>query len=258
MASSRQTPATNGCRGQCLSLTPGIRLSRTTTLLAVLNVLTGELIGRCYSRRRHGLISSKLATGNEWWMSMSRSPRDDSDSALVVAIGRWRQEALAEAYRRHGGAVFALARRVLGDRIGAEDVTQLVFSALWESPDRFDPERGSLRAFLLTMAHRRAVDLVRADGRRRQREERSAGRAEPAYDLEHEVWDLTVAERVREALSELSGAERRVIEMAYFEGYTYREVASLLGEPEGTVKSRIRLGLQRLRAALVDVGSSET
>ncbi|HVA44085.1 MAG TPA: sigma-70 family RNA polymerase sigma factor [Acidimicrobiales bacterium] len=177
-----------------------------------------------------------------------------SDPALVVAIGRWRPDALAEAYRRHGGAVFSLAQRVLGDRARAEDVTQTVFTSLWESADRFDPERGSLRVFLLTMGHRRAIDMIRSDGRRRVREERLASQAEAPYDLEREVWDITVADQLRQALGGLSEGERQAIGMAYFGGHTYREVAELLGQPEGTVKTRIRNGLQRLRIALAETG----
>src|SRR3954467_10134924 len=97
--------------------------------------------------------------------------RDASDAALVVAIGRWRQEALAEAYRRHGGAVFALARRLLADATLAEEVVQEVFLRLWTLPDRFDAERGSLRSFLLAQSHGRAVDLLRSESSRRRREE---------------------------------------------------------------------------------------
>ena len=175
-----------------------------------------------------------------------------SDASLVVAIGRWRHEALAEAYRRHGGAVFALAQRVLGDRTRAEDVTQTVFTNLWEAADRYDPERGTLRVYLLTMAHRRAIDMMRSEGRRRTREERLATQAEAAYDLEREVWDLAVADRLRQALGRLSEGERQAIGMAYFGGHTYKEVADLLGQPEGTIKTRIRTGLTRLRAALAD------
>src|ERR1700686_2354934 len=103
------------------------------------------------------------------------SPLQDlSDGALVVAIGRWREDALAESFRRHAGAVFALARRLLQDRATAEEVVQEVFLRLWNSPDKFDPERGSLRSYLLAQTHGRAVDLVRADTSRRQREERQA------------------------------------------------------------------------------------
>src|SRR4051794_33580982 len=185
--------------------------------------------------------------------------RDDltlaSDAQLVVAIGRWRQEALAEAYRRHAGAVMALASRVLASRNLAEEVTQEVFLRLWNHADRFDPERGSLRSWLLAQAHGRAVDLLRSESARKGREERDVrGRAESGYDLEHEVFDLTVAEQVRDALTALPVDERRAIELAYFGGLTYREVAVRLDQPEGTVKSRIRAGLKRLRAGLADAG----
>ncbi len=178
-----------------------------------------------------------------------------SDATLVVAIGRWREDALAEAYRRHAGAVFALASRVLNDRALAEEVVQEVFLRLWDSPDRFDPDRGSLRSFLLAQCHGRSVDIVRSEQSRRRREEKDLRqRAEAGYDLEREVADLTVAEQVRDALGALPTDERRVIELAYFGGHTYREVAVILGQPEGTVKSRIRSGLRRLRPGLTDAG----
>ena len=178
-----------------------------------------------------------------------------SDAALVLAIGRWRQDALAEAYRRHAGAVFGLASRVLGDRALAEEVVQEVFLRLWDTPDRFDPERGSLRSYLLAQCHGRSVDIVRSEQSRRNREERDHRRtAEAGYDLEHEVMDLAVGEQVREALEGLPVEERRAIELAYFGGHTYREVADILGQPEGTVKSRIRSGLRRLRGGLAQAG----
>ena len=183
------------------------------------------------------------------------SLRDSSDGALAVAIGRWREDALAEAFRRHAGAVYGLAQRVLGDRTAAEEVVQEVFLRLWNAPDRYDPERGSMRAFLLAQAHGRAVDQLRSDSSRRRREQRDAARsAAGGYDLEHEVMDLTVAEHLKEAVSALPADERRAIELAYFGGHTYREVAVLLDQPEGTVKSRIRSGLIRLRAGLADTG----
>ncbi|HEX2700438.1 MAG TPA: sigma-70 family RNA polymerase sigma factor [Acidimicrobiales bacterium] len=190
---------------------------------------------------------------------MTAALQEMSDGALVVAIARYREDALAEAYRRHAGAVFALARRVLADLTTAEEVVQEVFLRLWTQPDKFDSDRGSLRSYLLAQTHGRAVDLLRSDGSRRRREEREARQtAEAGYDLEHEVWDLTVAEKVKEVVAVLPAAERRAIELAYFGGHTYREVATLLGEPEGTVKSRIRAGLQRMRSALSssDLGDS--
>ncbi len=156
-----------------------------------------------------------------------------------MAVVRCSEDALAELYRRHAGAVLALARRVLGDRDRAEDVVQEVFLRLRRSPDKFDPRRGALRTYLLSQAHGRAIDILRSETTRRQREERDA-RAEPspAYDLEREVLELTVAERVRGALGAL----------------TAREVAAALGEPEGTIKSRIRSGLSRMHTDLVEAG----
>ncbi len=181
--------------------------------------------------------------------------REQSDAALVMAIGRYHQDALAEAYRRHAGAVFGLARRLLSDPARAEEVVQEVFLRLWNDPDRFDPGRGSLRSYLLAQCHGRSVDILRSDTARRRREENDLRRtAESGYDLEREVWDLTLAEHVRDALGQLPDGEREAIRLAYLGGLTYREVAVRLGEPEGTVKSRIRSGLKRLRGELIDAG----
>jgi len=185
--------------------------------------------------------------------------RDDlqsvSDAVLVIAISRYEEHALAEAYRRHAGAVYGLARRLLASAAMAEEIVQEVFLRLWNQPDRFDPQRGSLRSYLLAQCHGRSVDLLRSETSRRDREDRDNRRtAEAGYDLEHEVLDLAVADRVREAMAALGDGERRAIELAYLGGHTYREVAVLLGEPEGTVKSRIRSGLRKLRIELVDAG----
>ena len=183
------------------------------------------------------------------------SVRDASDPALVVAIARFRDDALAEAFRRHAGAVFALARRLLSDPAPAEEDVQEVFLRLWNSPDRFDPERGSLRSFLLAQAHGRAVDMLRSETSRRRREERDArSAATTGYDIEHEVLDLAVADQMKGVMGELPVDERRAIELAYFGGHTYRQVAVLLDQPEGTVKSRIRTGLRRMRDGLAREG----
>ena len=176
---------------------------------------------------------------------------DLGDAQLVVAVGRYRQDALAEVYRRHGGAVYGLAKRVTGDAAEAQDIAQEVFLRLWNDPDRFDPARGSLRTFLLTQCHSRAVELLRSRAARLRREERDARlNAKAAYDLDREIADLALAEQVAEALGTLPVEERRAIELAYFGGHTYREVAAMLEQPEGTVKSRIRNGLSRLRQHL--------
>ena len=189
---------------------------------------------------------------------VQRFDSDTSDAALVVAIGRYQQAALAEAYRRHAGAVFGLARRLLNDQARAEDVVQEVFVRLWNQPDRFDPDRGSLRSFLLTTTHGRAIDMIRADSSRRRREERDAREigehANAGYDVSHEVWDMALAGHVRDALDALSDGEREAIELAYFGGRTYKEAAVELGVAEGTVKSRIRSGLKRLRGELSAAG----
>jgi len=169
-----------------------------------------------------------------------------SDASLAMAVARWQEEALAEIYRRHAGAVFGLAKRLMFDAVLAEEVTQEVFVRLWREPERFDPTRGSLRTFLLSVTHGRAIDILRSEMSRRAREERSRAVAEAGYDLEQEVFDLTTAERVRKAVAKLPGAERKAIELAYFGGHSYREVAVIENEPEGTIKSRIRSGLRRM------------
>ena len=177
--------------------------------------------------------------------------RQSSDAALVMAIARYHQDALAEVYRRHGGAVFALANRLLGTRTIAEEITQEIFLRLWNVPERFDPERGSLRAMLLSWTHGKSVDVMRSDQSRRRREERDAHLvAEAGHDIENEAIELAIADQVVRALGDLRAEEREAIALAYYRGLTYREVAIELDQPEGTVKSRIRSGLRSLRASL--------
>lgn len=174
-----------------------------------------------------------------------------SDASLVLAVARFDEPALAELYERHGGPVFALARRLLRRRDLAEEVTQEIFMRLWTRPERFDAERGTLRTFLLSDTHGRSVDLLRSELARRTREEKEGRLAPvPPQNLEAEVISRVTSEAVRTALAELNDAERSAITLAYFGGYSYREVAEHLDEPEGTIKSRIRTGMQRLRAEL--------
>jgi RNA polymerase sigma-70 factor, ECF subfamily len=201
--------------------------------------------------------------GRKWTMpdrpDPNRTPMqqigDVSDAQLVTSIARYSEVALAEVYRRHGGAVYGLARRVLNNTTEAEDVTQEVFLRLWHEPDRFDAARGTLRSYLLAQAHARAVDAVRSLNSRRLREAKDAQRtANAGYDMEHEAWDLSLGDQVSRALAELPLEERRAIELAYFEGRTYVEVAQLLNQPEGTIKGRIRNGMRRMRVVLTDAG----
>ncbi len=182
-------------------------------------------------------------------------PRDEiseaDDGALVAAITRHDEAAMAEAVRRHRGPVLAFARRLVGDSSRAEEISQEVFLRLWERASRFDEQRGSLRAFLLAITHGRALDVIRSDSARRMREKRDAIRTTPTEaGVEREVVARSVAEAVHHALSQLPDNERRSVELAYFGGHSYRTVAQMLNEPEGTIKGRIRTGLGRLRAEL--------
>ena len=164
------------------------------------------------------------------------------------------EHALGEIYDQYASFVYGLALRVIGDPRAAEDVSQDVFVGLWERPTAFDPDRGSLRTWLGTLAHRRAVDYVRREEARRRRAERDAARAVTAPDVEELATALVAAERVRAALDVLPSEQRRAIQLAYFGGKTYREVAAVLGIPEGTAKSRLRLGLRRIAEALESQG----
>lgn len=159
-------------------------------------------------------------------------------------------EAIAAAYREHAGAVFTLAHRLLRDRSLAEEVTQEVFVRLCTRPERFDPRRGSLRSFLLADCHGRSIDAIRSESARREREVREVrlGGARRTGDIAGEVCQTDVHEQLAELVHGLPVRERDAIVLAYADGITYREVAAALGEPEGTVKGRIRSGLQRLRA----------
>jgi RNA polymerase sigma-70 factor (ECF subfamily) len=178
---------------------------------------------------------------------------DASDTDLVAGVARLDQSALAEIYRRHGGAVFGLSRRVLGDEGLAEDITQEVFVRLWNEPQRFDATRGTLRSFLQRQSHSRSIERVRSEEARRRREDRtSALDATSVAELESEVLRSIDADRVRAALDRLAPPEREAIIAAYFGGRSYREVAVALGVPEGTVKSRIRSGLSTLSTLLAD------
>jgi RNA polymerase sigma-70 factor (ECF subfamily) len=177
------------------------------------------------------------------------------DTRLIDAVGRGDQNALAEAYRRHGDGVYGLVRRVLNDGAMAEEVTQEVFLRLWDEPHRFDPQRGALRSFLLRQAHSRAVERVRSEEARRRREDRvDRENVTAPPDVEQQALAGLSSEAVAAALATLSDGEQKAIVLAYFGGHSYREVAVRLDLPEGTVKSRIRLGLAKLADRLEATG----
>ena len=205
----------------------------------------------------HGMVGAQDGGG---FRSEGEGRDDDrfvtelSDVALVVATARGHRDALAEAYRRHGAQVYGLARRVCGDDL-AKEVVQQVFLEMWEKPNRYNPDRGSLRSFLLTQAYGRSVDRLRSDGARRAREAASVLVRETApVGVETTVLTRSAGDKVWRLLNALPDGQRDAIVLAYCDGYTYGDVAELLGEPEGTVKSRIRAGLTRLRLALSDEG----
>ncbi|MGH9154370.1 MAG: RNA polymerase sigma factor [Acidimicrobiales bacterium] len=161
------------------------------------------------------------------------------------------ETSIDQAYRHHGKSVRSFALRLVDDRVSADDVAQEVFVRMLQSPDRFDGDRGTLRGFLMTQTRCRAMDHLRAEAARARRQRRVvAGTPCSTGDVEQEACDADQARRVREALAGLPAPERQAIAMAFFGGLSYREVARRLGEPEGTVKSRIRAGLRRLAVSL--------
>jgi RNA polymerase sigma factor (sigma-70 family) len=162
---------------------------------------------------------------------------------------------LSDLYDQFGSYVFGLAARVIGDRHAAEDVTQEVFLSIWERPEAFEPARGRLRTFLATLAHRRSVDVVRREEARRRRAARDAATAMPVPDVGELALAIVTAEQVRAEVDRLPAEQREAIELAYFGGRTYRQVAEELNIPEGTAKSRMRLGLSRIAQALEAQGA---
>jgi RNA polymerase sigma-70 factor (ECF subfamily) len=179
-----------------------------------------------------------------------RSRGSADDVAIVDGVARGRTEALGQAYDEHAHAVFEMARCLVGQRTLAEEVVQDVFLRLWDRPERYDPERGSLRAFLLTITYGRSIDVARSESARRRREEREARLVGGTRGVLDDTEGIATTHEVREALEGLQETEREAIALAYFLGLSYREVASKLGIPEGTIKNRIRKGLERLRTQL--------
>lgn len=175
------------------------------------------------------------------------------DAEITQGVVSGDRAALEAAFNQFGGAVKALAQRVIRNETLAEDVVQETFLAYWKSPESYIPDRGSLRTYLLTIAHRRAVDAVRSEEARSRREQLPPDPEH--FNLEDEIVTRSVSEEVRTALSGLAPDERNAIAMAYLGGYSYVEAARRLGTPEGTVKSRIRSGMKKLASSLEGVAS---
>jgi RNA polymerase sigma factor (sigma-70 family) len=177
------------------------------------------------------------------------------DAVLLARIEAGDDRALADAYRQHADLVFGLARRVTRDEQIARDITQEVFAYLWELPGRVDLLRGSLRTYLAVVTHRRAVDEVRRS-ERRNRTEASMVLATAEEGPEAGVVEASThawrKQRLAAGLAELPQDQRTAVELAYYNGLTYKQVAGVLGIPEGTAKSRLRLAMNRLRVLLGD------
>ena len=183
---------------------------------------------------------------------MEQSTRGSAaERSLAERLRAGDDDALAELYDTYSGFVYGLAFRVIGDRAAAEDITQDVFVHMWTQPDRFDATRGSLKAFLGTLTHRRSVDLIRSEESRRAREDKTS--SEPLFPtaVDDDAVRSVSAQTVRRAVSSLPDNQRRPLELAFFDGLTYRQVAEQLAIPEGTAKSRLRLALHRI-AELLD------
>jgi RNA polymerase sigma-70 factor (ECF subfamily) len=177
-----------------------------------------------------------------------------SDEALVALAARSEQAALAELYDRYGRAAYGLALRVLRDEALAEDAVQEAFLSVWRTASRFVPERGSASTWILTLVHRRAVDAVRREERRRGDSLEHAPELASGSSVDEEAWVRLQRERVQAALRQLPDQQREALELAYYGGFTQSELAERLGQPIGTIKSRMFTGLARLRELLSDPG----
>jgi RNA polymerase sigma factor (sigma-70 family) len=183
---------------------------------------------------------------------MSRGLAHLSDEALVALVARADEDALSELYERFGRVAYGLALRILRDPGLADDAVQDGFLTVWRSASRFVAERAKASTWILTLVHRRAVDIVRREQPRRT-EPLAAPQQTPA-DTEEQAWLRLQRTRVQEALRALPDKQREAIELAYYGGFTQSELANRLGEPLGTIKSRMFSGLARLREILAEGG----
>jgi RNA polymerase sigma-70 factor, ECF subfamily len=179
-----------------------------------------------------------------------------ADEDLMTLVERRDADAFAVLYDRHGGAAYSLAYRIVGDAEVAEDVTQEAFLSVWRSGVRFDPARGSVRSWTLGIVRNRSIDALRrlaGSAPKLDFDDEAVLDAEPAAELtDSEAIRRETARSVRGALRELPAEQSEVIGLAYFGGFTHSEIANMLGMPLGTVKGRMRLGLEKVRTALAE------
>jgi RNA polymerase sigma factor (sigma-70 family) len=213
------------------------------------------------------LAATKLADGRARALkvaahSVSRSVDEGGqgnldDAALVEFVSKSDHDALALLYRRHGVTCYRLARRITMNDALAEDAVQETFTGLWRDPAAYAPDQGSVRNWLLSLTHHKAVDFVRREiAQQRRQDAQAAQRAlDPSQaDPATAAWEGIRAETVRAALAELPEAQRHALALAYFGGYTQREIAQLTGVPLGTVKTRMFTAMRRLQLRLAILG----
>ncbi|HEU5001949.1 MAG TPA: sigma-70 family RNA polymerase sigma factor [Actinomycetota bacterium] len=183
----------------------------------------------------------------------------DEDRSLLRKVANGDEAAFAELYDRYAPSAFGLACKICNNRALAEDVVQEAFVSIWQRAARFDPERGSAASYLMAAVHNKAVDAVRHEESLRRREEGVGDLPTEtgADDVVEAAWLGVRRTEVRAAVAKLSPIQREALELAYFEGLTYSEVADKLGIPLGTAKTRLRDGMIRLRGLLPNLSSGE-
>jgi RNA polymerase sigma-70 factor, ECF subfamily len=179
-----------------------------------------------------------------------------ADEELMPLIGEKDPEAFEVFYDRHGGVAYSLAYRIVGEKAAAEDVTQEAFISIWRSGARFDRARGSVRSWMLSIVRNRAIDALRSRAGKAPKltfDDDAILEQRPAEELtEDEAMRRETATEIRGALGELPGEQSKVIELAYFGGFSQSEISRMLGVPLGTVKGRMRLGLEKIRGELAE------
>jgi RNA polymerase sigma-70 factor (ECF subfamily) len=186
--------------------------------------------------------------GEARWMSLTAA--EPSDGELLARVDARDSDALAALYDRHAGLSLALARRILGSRSEAEEITQEVFLQVWKGPVRYDPERGRFSSWLYTMVRNRSVDRLRSRRAPAAPLEATRGLAADVDDPEQDAAGAERRRSVLSALARLPSEQRTALELCYYEGLTHREIAERLGEPLGTIKSRIKMAVDKLKRGL--------
>ena len=179
-----------------------------------------------------------------------------ADEELMPLIGAKDPEAFEVFYDRHGGVAYSLAYRIVGEKAAAEDVTQEAFISVWRSGARFDRARGSVRSWMLSIVRNRAIDMLRSRAGKAPKltfDDDAVLEQRPAEELtDEEAMQRETAQELRGAVGSLPGEQAKVIELAYFGGFSQSEIAAMLGVPLGTVKGRMRLGMEKIRGELAE------